>query len=209
MIKRKLKDALRETKVRIHGVPFIHRISENKFDSVETWVRADGHGTIRKTDDDRFGARYEMWNDIAKKYETRVIEPKDEIEEVVDQMTEDITEGERKKKAHEEARKHMMGDAADSKFVVMHPKKNLYLTVGEKTWSEEDDPMIKKFKSEADAEAYAKKNTANFRIAVLDAKEDGKAVWVMREDEDFWRPWGLRLCLYLVDNRNNFLNIHF
>lgn len=192
MIKRKLKDALRETKVRIHGVPFIHRISENKFDSVETWVRADGHGTIRKTDDGRFGARYEMWNDIAKKYETRVIEPKDEIEEVVDQMTEDITEGERKKKAREEARKRMMGDAADSKFVVMHPKKNLYLTVGGKTWSEEDDPMIKKFKSEADAEAYAKKNTANFKIAVLDAKKDGKAVWVMREDEDFWRPWGLR-----------------
>lgn len=134
MIKRKLKDALRETKVRIHGVPFIHRISENKFDSVETWIRADGHGTIRKTDDGRFGARYEMWNDIAKKYETRVIEPKDEIEEVVDQMTEDITGGERKKKAREEAREHMMGDA----------------------------------------------------------KEDGKAVWVMREDEDFWRPWGLR-----------------
>lgn len=193
MIKRKLKDALRETKVRIHGVPFIHRISENKFDSVETWVRADGHGTIRKTDDGRFGARYEMWNDIAKKYETRVIEPKDEIEEVVDQMTEDITEGERKKKACEEARKRMMGDAkADGKFVIMHPKKNLYLTVGGKTWSEEDDPMIKKFKSETDAEAYAKKNTANFRIAVLDAKADGKAVWVMREDEDFWRPWGLR-----------------
>lgn len=134
MIKRKLKDALRETKVRIHGVPFIHRISENKFDSVETWVRADGHGTIWKTDDGRFGARYEMWNDIVKKYETRVIEPKDEIEEVVDQMTEDITEGERKKKAREEARKRMLGDA----------------------------------------------------------KADGKAVWVMREDENFWRPWGLR-----------------
>ena len=175
MIKRKLKDALRETKVRIHGVPFIHRISENKFDSVETWVRADGHGTIRKTDDGRFGARYEMWNDIAKKYETRVIEPKDEIEEVVDQMIEDITEGERKKKAREEGRKRMMGDAADSKFVIMHPKKNLYLTVGGKTWSEENDPMIKKFKSEAEAEAYAKKNTANFRIAILDAADLNKA----------------------------------
>lgn len=175
MIKRKLKDALRETKVRIHGVPFIHRISENKFDSVETWVRADGHGMIRKTDDGRFGARYEVWNDIAKKYETRVIEPKDEIEEVVDQMTEDITEGERKKKAHEEGRKRMMGDAVDSKFVIMHPKKNLYLTVGGKTWSEEDDPMIKKFKSEAEAEAYAKKNTANFRIAILDAADPNNA----------------------------------
>lgn len=176
MIKRKLKDALRETKVRIHGVPFIHRISENKFDSVETWVRADGHGTIRKTDDGRFGARYEMWNDIAKKYETRVIEPKDEIEDVVDQMTEDITDGERKKKAREEARKRMMGDAkADDKFVIMHPKKNLYLTVGGKTWSEENDPMIKKFKSEAEAEAYAKKNTANFRIAILDAADLNKA----------------------------------
>lgn len=192
MIKRKLKDALRETKVRIYGVPFIHRITENKFDTVETWVRADGHGMIRKTDDDRFGARYEVWNDIAKKYETHVIEPKDEIEEVVERMEEDISEGEYKKKAREEAWKRMMGDAADSKYVVMHPKKNLYLTVGGKSWSEEDDPMIKKFKSEAEAEAYAKKNTANFRIAVFDAKAEGKAVWVMREDEDFWRPWGLR-----------------
>lgn len=192
MIKRKLKDALRETKVRIYGVPFIHRITENKFDTVETWVRADGHGMIRKTDDDRFGARYEVWNDIAKKYETHVIEPKDEIEEVVDQMEEDISEGEYKKKAREEAWKRMMGDATDSKYVVMHPKKNLYLTVGGKSWSEEDDPMIKKFKSEAEAEAYAKKNTANFRIAVFDAKTDGKAVWVMRADENFWRPWGLR-----------------
>lgn len=170
MIKRKMRDALTEKKVKIHGVPFIHRVTENKFDKVETWVRADGHGTIRKTDDDRFGARYEMWNDIAKKYDTRVIEPKDEIEDVVDLMEEDISEGERKKKAHEEGRKRMMGDAADSKYVVMHPKKNLYLTVGGKTWSEEDDPMIKKFKSEADAEAYAKKNTTNFRIAVFDAK---------------------------------------
>lgn len=134
MIKRKLKDALRETKVRIHGVPFIHRVTENKFDTVETWVRADGHGMIRKTDDDRFGARYEVWNDIAKKYETHVIESKDEIEEVVDQMEEDISKGEYKKKAREEARKRMMGDA----------------------------------------------------------KDDGKAVWVMRKDEDFWRPWGLR-----------------
>ena len=171
MIKRKMRDALTEKKVKIHGVPFIHRVTENKFDKVETWMRADGHGTIRKTDDDRFGARYEMWNDIAKKYETRVIEPKDEIEEVVDLMEEDISEGEYKKKAREEGRKRMMGDAkVDSKYVVMHPKKNLYLTVGGKTWSEEDDPMIKKFKSEADAEAYAKKNTANFRIAVFDAK---------------------------------------
>lgn len=175
MIKRKMRDALTEKKVKIHGVPFIHRVTENKFDKVETWVRADGHGTIRKTDDDRFGARYEMWNDIAKKYETRVIEPKDEIEEVVDQMEEDISEGERKKKTREEGRKRMMGDATDSKFVVMHPKKNLYLTVGGKTWSDEDDPMIKKFKSEAEAEAYAKKNTANFRIAVLDAADPNKA----------------------------------
>lgn len=249
MIKRKLKDALRETKVKIHGVPFIHRISENKFDSVETWVRADGHGTIRKTDEGKFVARYEMWNDIAKKYETRVIESKDEIEEVVDQMEEDIKEGERKKKAREEGRKRMMGDAASSKYVIMHPKKKLYLTVGGKTWSEEDDPMIKKFKSEAEAETYAKKNTSGFKIALLDstndanaeetsfsiayltkdgrvqharvdansesdarkkfernsyvkkiirvnlidAKAEGKAVWVMREDEDFWRPWGARL----------------
>jgi hypothetical protein len=111
MIKRKMRDALTERKVKIHGVPFIHRVTENKFDKVETWVRADDHGTIRKTDDDKFGARYEMWNDIAKKYETRVIEPKDEIEEVVDLMEEDISEGERKKKAREEGRKRMMGDA--------------------------------------------------------------------------------------------------
>lgn len=111
MIKRKLKDALRETKVRIYGVPFIHRVTENKFDTVETWVRADGHGMIRKTDDGRFGARYEVWNDIVKKYETHVIEPKDEIEEVVDQMEEDISKGEYKKKAREEARKRMMEDA--------------------------------------------------------------------------------------------------
>ena len=111
MIKRKMKDALTERKVKIHGVPFINRVTENKFDRVETWVRADGHGTIRKTDDGKFGARYEMWNDIAKKYETRVIEPKDEIEEVIDQMQEDISKGERKKKAREEGRKRMMGDA--------------------------------------------------------------------------------------------------
>ena len=111
MIKRKMKDALTERKVKIHGVPFIHRVTENKFDRVETWVRADGHGSIRKTDDGKFSARYEMWNDIAKKYETHVIEPKDEIEEVVDQMQEDISEGERKKKAREEGRKRMMGDA--------------------------------------------------------------------------------------------------
>lgn len=248
MITRKLKDTLRETKVRIHGVPFIHRISENKFDAVETWVRADGHGTIRKTDEGKFVARYEKWNDIAKKYETTVIESKDEIKEVVDQMDEDIKEGELKKKAREEGRKRMMGDAADSKFVIMHPKKNLYLTVGGKTWSEKDDPMIKKFKSEAEAEAYAKKNTTNFkivlfdsikdantpahsfdmtyitkngfvqharvnansesearkkfelnsyvkriiRVTLIDAKPEGKAIWVMREDEDFWRPWGAR-----------------
>lgn len=111
MIKRKMKDALTERKVKIHGVPFINRVTENKFDRVETWVRADGYGSIRKTDDGKFGARYEMWNDIAKKYETRVIEPKDEIEEVVDQMQEDISEGERKKKAREEGWKRMMGDA--------------------------------------------------------------------------------------------------
>lgn len=199
MIKRKLKDALRETKVRIYGVPFIHRITENKFDKVETWVRADGHGMIRKTDDDRFGARYEVWNDIAKKYETHVIEPKDEIEEVVEQMEEDISEGEYKKKAREEAWKRMMGDAkAEGKFVIMHPKKNLYLTAGGKTWSEEDDPMIKKFNSEADAEAYAKKNTTNFRIAVVDAastyayKPTGRVLWTKAKGEDIWRRWGTK-----------------
>lgn len=74
------------------------------------------------------------------------------------------------KKARKEGWNGMMGDAADSKYVIMHPRKNLYLTVGGKTWSEEDDPMIKKFKSEAEAEEYAKKNTTNFKIAVFDAK---------------------------------------
>lgn len=159
MIKRKLKDALRETKVRIHGVPFIHRVTENKFDKVETWVRADGHGTIRKTDDDRFGARYEMWNDIAKKYETRVIEPKDEIEEVVDQMEEDISEGEYKKKAREEARKRMMGDSGSTYAYkptgrVLWTKakgEDIWRRWGTKNWT---DKELEKHRSEFEEKGY-------------------------------------------------------
>lgn len=159
MIKRKLKDALRETKVRIYGVPFIHRVTENKFDTVETWVRADGHGMIRKTDDDRFGARYEVWNDIAKKYETHVIEPKDEIEEVVDQMEEDISEGEYKKKAREEARKRMMGDT-DSTYVykptgrVLWTKakgEDIWRRWGTKNWT---DKELEKHRSEFEEKGY-------------------------------------------------------
>ena len=60
----------------------------------------------------------------------------------------------------------------DAKYVIMHPRKNLYLTVGAKTWSDESDPMIKKFDSEKEAEEYAKKNTSDFRIAVFDSVND-------------------------------------
>lgn len=62
----------------------------------------------------------------------------------------------------------------DAKYVIMHPRKNLYLTVGAKTWSDESDPMIKKFDSEKEAEEYAKKNTSNFRIAAFDSVKDTK-----------------------------------
>lgn len=159
MIKRKLKDALRETKVRIYGVPFIHRITENKFDTVETWVRADGHGMIRKTDDGRFGARYEVWNDIAKKYETHVIEPKDEIEEVVDQMEEDISNGEYKKKAREEAWKRMMGDTASTYAYkptgrVLWTKakgEDIWRRWGTKNWT---DKELEKHRSEFEEKGY-------------------------------------------------------
>lgn len=60
----------------------------------------------------------------------------------------------------------------DVKYVIMHPRKNLYLTVGAKTWSDESDPMIKKFDSEKEAEEYAKKNTSDFKIAVFDSVKD-------------------------------------
>ena len=62
--------------------------------------------------------------------------------------------------------------AKDAKYVIMHPRKNLYLTVGAKTWSDESDPMIKKFNSEKEAEEYAKKNTSYFKIAVFDSVND-------------------------------------
>lgn len=60
----------------------------------------------------------------------------------------------------------------DAKYVIMHPRKNLYLTVGAKTWSDKSDPMIKKFDSEKEAEEYAKKNTSDFKIAVFDSVND-------------------------------------
>lgn len=81
----------------------------------------------------------------------------------------------------------------DAKYVIMHPRKNLYLTVGAKTWSDESDPMIKKFDSEKEAEEYAKKNTSNFKIAVFDSVKDMKVshdnireqpVYVMQSDVD-------------------------
>ena len=65
----------------------------------------------------------------------------------------------------------------DAKYVIMHPRKNLYLTVGAKTWSDESDPMIKKFDSEKEAEEYAKKNTSDFKIAVFDAVKDEDRLW--------------------------------
>lgn len=136
MIIKKIKDALTQTTVKIHGVPHYHRVASNKFDTVETWVRKDGHGTILKTGNDKYVGRYEKWNDVTRQYETRITEPKDEIEEVVDMMDEDIKEGEYKRKTYESDRKELIEDAG--------------------------------------------------------YKPEGKAVWVIREGEDFWRPWGLR-----------------
>lgn len=81
----------------------------------------------------------------------------------------------------------------DAKYVIMHPRKNLYLTVGAKTWSDESDPMIKKFDSEKEAEEYAKKNTSDFKIALFDSVKDMKVshdnireqpVYVMQSDVD-------------------------
>lgn len=65
----------------------------------------------------------------------------------------------------------------DAKYVIMHPRKNLYLTVGAKTWSNESDPMIKKFDSEKEAEEYAKKNTSDFKIVVFDSIKDEDRLW--------------------------------
>lgn len=65
----------------------------------------------------------------------------------------------------------------DAKYVIMHPRKNLYLTVGAKTWSHKSDPMIKKFDSEKEAEEYAKKNTSDFKIAVFDSVKDEDRLW--------------------------------
>lgn len=74
----------------------------------------------------------------------------------------------------------------DAKYVIMHPRKNLYLTVGAKTWSDESDPMIKKFDSEKEAEEYAKKNTSDFRIAVFDSVKDAQSSRL--GDKDSFKP---------------------
>ena len=72
----------------------------------------------------------------------------------------------------EYTRAEITDSVKDAKYVIMHPRKNLYLTVGAKTWSDESDPMIKKFDSEKEAEEYAKKNISDFRIAVFDSVKD-------------------------------------
>ena len=73
----------------------------------------------------------------------------------------------------------------DAKYVIMHPRKNLYLTVGAKTWSDESSPMIKKFDSEKEAEEYAKKNTSDFRIAVFDSVKDAKTEYVFNYHDTY------------------------
>lgn len=82
-------------------------------------------------------------------------------------------------------KKYTRAEIADSvkdvKYVIMHPRKNLYLTVGAKAWSDESSPMIKKFDSEKEAEEYAKKNTSDFRIAVFDSVKDRQS---FRLDDD-------------------------
>ena len=72
----------------------------------------------------------------------------------------------------------------DAKYVIMHPRKNLYLTVGAKTWSDKSDPMIKKFDSEKEAEEYAKKNTPDFKIAVFDSVNDAADLSGLYKNDD-------------------------
>ena len=72
----------------------------------------------------------------------------------------------------EYTRAEITDSVKDVKYVIMHPRKNLYLTVGAKAWSDESSSMIKKFDSEKEAEEYAKKNTSDFRIAVFDSVKD-------------------------------------
>ena len=73
----------------------------------------------------------------------------------------------------------------DAKYVIMHPRKNLYLTVGAKTWSDESGPMIKKFDSVKEAEEYAKKNTSDFRIAVFDSVKDAKIEYIFNYHDTY------------------------
>ena len=73
----------------------------------------------------------------------------------------------------------------DAKYVIMHPRKNLYLTVGAKTWSDESSPMIKKFDSEKEAEEYAKKNTSDFRIAVFDSVKDAMFEYIFNYHDTY------------------------
>ena len=82
----------------------------------------------------------------------------------------------------EYTRAEITDSVKDAKYVIMHPRKNLYLTVGAKTWSDESDPMIKKFDSEKEAEEYAKKNTSDFRIAVFDAQATVYDAWNINDD---------------------------
>lgn len=78
----------------------------------------------------------------------------------------------------------------DAKYVIMHPRKNLYLTVGAKTWSDESDPMIKKFDSEKEAEEYAKKNTSDFKIVLFDSVKDEQLYAVeFSYDGDSWSDY--------------------
>lgn len=84
----------------------------------------------------------------------------------------------------------------DAKYAIKHPKRNLYLTVGAKTWSYENDPMVKKFDSEKEAEEYAKKNTSDFKIIAFDSVNDefdyeyAQHFKALEQDaKDMYRQW--------------------
>ena len=85
----------------------------------------------------------------------------------------------------EYTRAEITDSVKDAKYVIMHPRKNLYLTVGAKTWSDESDSMIKKFDSVKEAEEYAKKNTSDFRIAVFDSVKDAKTEYVFNYHDTY------------------------
>ena len=85
----------------------------------------------------------------------------------------------------EYTRAEITDSVKDAKYVIMHPRKNLYLTVGAKTWSDESDSMIKKFDSVKEAEEYAKKNTSDFRIAVFDSVKDAKTEYIFNYHDTY------------------------